>query len=224
MLSEGRGLGPADRASHLRIATDRLSLDHGHGLHRRASSDDSGGRPLLGVLVDRVDPWRLLSVTSLVQALGLVPLLAAGRPGTLLIVYLVVLGESVLAAVVEPARSTVDVASVPSEHLTAVNGALATTSSLARLIGGPLGGVLLALTGLRGIVLADAISFGAASALLAVGHTPARPRSARPATTRGTAPALPQLLACRPSSRRPDARASAMPCKPEARTPRQPIS
>ena len=122
--------------------------------------------PFAGVLVDRWERWRLLTVVSLVQAVALVPLLWADRPERLWVVYLVVVVQALLATVVEPARSSAAAAAVPPGALMEVNGALTLTSGLARLVGGPLGGVLLGVGGLPAVVAADAVSFLAAALVL----------------------------------------------------------
>ena len=129
--------------------------------------------PFVGLLVDRCERWRLMALVATAQALLLLPLLAVDGAGDLWVVYLVVVAESLLGTVIEPARAVAAAALVRPDQLMAVNGALGLLSSLARLVGGPVGGLLLGLGGIRGVVLADAVSFLACAVLCTWG----RPRS-----------------------------------------------
>ncbi|MPQ96676.1 MFS transporter [Modestobacter sp. I12A-02628] len=128
--------------------------------------------PFAGVLVDRCDQWRLLTGACLAQAAGLAPLLLVDGAGDLWVVYVVVIVQSTLATVVEPARISIAAAVVPEDARMEVNGALALTAGLARLVGGPLGGVLLGIGGLPAIVAGDAASFLAAAVVLTVRRRP----------------------------------------------------
>ena len=133
--------------------------------------------PLAGVLVDRCEPWRLMRTVAALQALVLLPLLWVDGAGGLWVVYAVVVAESVLSTVIEPCRSTTVAGLVPPADLLGVNQALAMLASVARLVGGPLGGIVLGLRGIDGVVLADAATFAAVAALFAI----RRPRLAAPA-------------------------------------------
>ena len=62
--------------------------------------------PLAGVLIDRVDRWRLMAVVALLQAAILTPLLAVSSAEELWVVYLVVAVQSVLGTTIEPCRAT----------------------------------------------------------------------------------------------------------------------
>ena len=66
---------------------------------------------------------------------------------------------------------------VAPERLAAANGLVGLGENLARLIGASLGGLVLAAGGLPGVLLADAISFALAAALLARPLGPARTRA-----------------------------------------------
>jgi MFS family permease len=130
--------------------------------------------PLAGVLVDRWDRWRLMTGVALAQAVCLLPLLVVDSPDRLWIVYLVVVVESALGTVIEPARTAAAATMVPADDLMAVNGLFGMLSSAARLTGGPLGGLVLGVWGLDGVVLADATSFLAVALVLGLRR---RPRS-----------------------------------------------
>lgn len=137
--------------------------------------------PIAGVLVDRYERWVLMTIVATTQAIFLLPLLAVESAEDLWIVYAVVVVESILGTVIEPARNAAATVLVAPEDLMAMNGLLGITSSLARLVGGPLGGLVFGLAGLGGVVIADAATFLAAALLLA-------PWPSRRRTRPGTAP------------------------------------
>ncbi len=120
-----------------------------------------------GVLGDRFDRRRILVVASLLQALLLLPLLLVDHPDRLWIVYLVAAGQSALARICAPAQASLVPVLVPAGELAQANGLAALAGSLARLVGAPLGGLVVASLGLAGIVAADAVTFLGAAALLA---------------------------------------------------------
>jgi MFS family permease len=122
--------------------------------------------PIAGVLIDRCDPWRLMSGVAALQAACLLPLLLVDSAGELWIVYVVVVAESVLGTVIEPCRAATAATLVPAAERMAANQALGVLSSVARLAGGPLGGLLLALRGIDAVLIADALTFLGVTALL----------------------------------------------------------
>ncbi len=122
--------------------------------------------PVGGVLVDRFDRRGLLVAVSLAQAALLLPLLGVGSGADLWIVFVVQGAQSALAALSDPARSAAVPELVGTAELVQAGGLIGLTGSVARLVGGPLGGLLVATTGLGGIVLGDAASFVLAALLL----------------------------------------------------------
>jgi MFS family permease len=131
--------------------------------------------PFAGVLIDRCDPWRLMRGVAALQGAFLLPLLLVDSPGDLWLLYLVVVAESVLGTIIEPCRAATAASLVPPAELMALNQALGVLSSLARLVGGPLGGLILGLRGIDAVLVADALTFAAAAALLMRrGSRPAR--------------------------------------------------
>jgi len=124
--------------------------------------------PLAGVLVDRWDRRRTLVAVSVAQAVFLLPLLAVDGRGDLWIVYLVMAVEASLGQLNDPARNALVPALVAREELVAANGLIGLNRNLARLAGGPLGGVLVEVAGLPGLVVGDAVSFLAGAALLSL--------------------------------------------------------
>jgi MFS family permease len=123
--------------------------------------------PAAGVLIDRWEPWRLMRAVAALQAVALLPLLLVDSPHDLWLVYAVVVVESVLGTVIEPCRSTTAASLVPPVDLLALNQGLGMLSSVARLIGGPLGGLALGLKGIDGVLLVDAATFAGVAALFA---------------------------------------------------------
>ncbi len=122
--------------------------------------------PIAGVLVDRCERWNLMTIVATAQAFCLLPLVAVDSEAQLWIVYAVVVVESVLGTIIEPARNAAASTLVSPDQLMAMNGVLGITSSMARLVGGPLGGLVFGLTGLNGVILADAGTFLVAALLL----------------------------------------------------------
>ena len=120
-----------------------------------------------GVLVDRWDRRRILVVASVLQAILLLPLLAVDTPDRLWIVYLVAAAQSGLARLCAPASTALIPALVPPDELATANGLGALSSSLARLLGAPLGGLAIQVLGLGGVVAADMVTFLVAAALVA---------------------------------------------------------
>ncbi|WP_375483429.1 MFS transporter [uncultured Jatrophihabitans sp.] len=122
--------------------------------------------PLAGRGADRWDRRRVLIGVAVAQAVALAPLLIAGDGG-LGVLYLVIVLQAALTALDEPARHALLPALVDPDEVLAANSWNATGENLARLVGGPIGGVLLAVGGLHLIVLVDMATYVAAAALLA---------------------------------------------------------
>ena len=122
--------------------------------------------PIAGSIVDRVDLRRCLIATNLAQAVTLLPLLAV-TDERVWPAYLVVATQSALTQLNNPANIAVLTRVVTDHELTRANAALAASASLARLLGAPLGGALVAWSGLAPIVLIDTASFALVAAAVA---------------------------------------------------------
>jgi MFS family permease len=135
--------------------------------------------PLAGDLADRLDRRRTLLIVALAQAAALTPLLLVhGRSG-LPILYAVIAAQAALAALFEPTKNALLPPLVDREQLVSANSLVALNQNIGRLVGGPLGGLLLAAGGgLSTIVAVDAVSFLVAFALIA-GLRPSRVQPAR---------------------------------------------
>ncbi|WP_158865188.1 MFS transporter [Leifsonia sp. AG29] len=121
----------------------------------------------LGVLVDRWDHRRTMIAVACLQGVLLLPLLAASAD-RMWIVYGVAAVESLLGAVMNPARRALVPRLVEAPELGRANGLIAVSDNLARLIGSPLGGLAFAVWGLPGVVLVDAASFVVTAGLVAL--------------------------------------------------------
>jgi MFS family permease len=121
--------------------------------------------PLAGVLVDRWDRRRTLVAVSLAEAAFLLPLLTVDGRGDLWVVYLVMAVEASLGQLNDPARNALVPALVGRDDLVGANALIGLNGNLARLVGSPLGGILVELSGLPGLVIGDAISFLLCAAL-----------------------------------------------------------
>ncbi|HEY0642837.1 MAG TPA: MFS transporter [Nocardioides sp.] len=119
-----------------------------------------------GVFVDRWDRRRLLVVTNLLQALAVVALLLVDA-GSLWVVYVVAAAQSAVASFSQPAESALLPSLVPPEDLVPANALNVLNNQVGRLVGTPLGAVLLGLGGLPVVVVVDAATFLAAAGLVA---------------------------------------------------------
>lgn len=140
---------------------------------------------LAGVLVDRWDRRRILVIGGLVQAACLLPLLLATSTDHLWIVYVVAAVQSCLARLTGPAKAALIPSLVAPEQLTAANSLSAVGDNLARLVGSPLGGLAIQVLGLPGVVVIDAVTYLASSALISGVRVP--PTVGRPAHDEGSA-------------------------------------
>jgi MFS family permease len=124
--------------------------------------------PLTGRLADRLDRRRTLLLVSLAQAAALTPLLLVHDGSGLPILYAVIAVQAALHAIFEPTKSALLPTLVDRDRLVAANSLVGLNQNLGRLVGGPLGGLLLAAGGgLPTIVAVDAVSFLLAFALIA---------------------------------------------------------
>jgi MFS family permease len=143
--------------------------------------------PLAGRLADRHDRRRVMLIVCGLQALSLLPLLFVGDHSGLPIVYAVIVVQSALSTLFDPAKNALLPTLVGRDQLVSANSLVALNEGVARLVGGPLGGLLLAAGDLRTIVLADAASYALAAVLIArvprtrrVRATPAAPADRSP--------------------------------------------
>jgi MFS family permease len=128
-----------------------------------------------GVFVDRWDRKRVLVFANVLQAVAVAFLLLVPSDGWLWIVYVVAVAQSCVAAFSHPAEGALLPSLVEDDQLVPANALNALNNRVARLVGAPVGGALLAHFGLQTVVVVDCASFVLA-ALLIAGISPRAPR------------------------------------------------
>ncbi|GAB3596429.1 MFS transporter [Angustibacter peucedani] len=126
-----------------------------------------------GVLVDRWDRRRTLTACLVAHAVGLLPLVAVGGPGTLWLLYAVVVGQSLLELLSVPAEQALVPLLVPRDRQVSANAVNAQAQAVARLVGAGAGGVAAAWGGLPAVTLLDVATFVVAAGLVSRVRTPA---------------------------------------------------
>ena len=138
-----------------------------------------------GPLIDRWNPGRLLGALTGLQAFVVLPLLWVG-PGSVWLVYAVAAVQAAFTSLTIPAQQAVVPLIVDSDQISSANAMIEMASNAARLIGSPLGGVLLPTLGLRGLAIGDAATFLVSAALLVrPGRASSRSESTHPPATAG---------------------------------------
>jgi MFS family permease len=124
--------------------------------------------PIAGAVADRFDRRRTLIVVSLAQAAALVPLpFVAHGHAALPWIYAVIAAQSALATLFDPTKNALLPSLVDADRLVSANSLVGLNQNIGRLVGAPLGGVLLlAGGGLGAIAVIDAATFLAAVALI----------------------------------------------------------
>jgi len=123
--------------------------------------------PLAARLAGRLDRRILMVCTNVGQALALIPLLFVRSPEDLPIAYAVIAVHASLAALFEPAKNSMLPDLVEADRLVSANALIGLNQNLARLVGGPLGGVALMVGGLGLVVALDAASYVISAILIA---------------------------------------------------------
>ena len=116
--------------------------------------------PVAGVAADRWDRRRLLIITNLFCAGAVAVMLLGTSPGRYWILYVALIAENsgiVLGAPAWQARIPAIVGT--GDLLSSANALNSASSGIVRLIGGPLGGILLTLYGIRYLICADVLSY-----------------------------------------------------------------
>jgi predicted MFS family arabinose efflux permease len=135
-----------------------------------------------GVFADRWDRKRTMIVADLLRAALLLLLLAVGSPEWLWAIYLVVFVQSSVGQFFNPAKGALIPQLVDKHQLMPANSLNSLGVELTRLIGAPLGGALMALTGLASVVVLDCVSFVVSALLISLIATPRAGKSAPAAT------------------------------------------
>ncbi len=133
--------------------------------------------PVAGVLTDRWDRRRLMIATSVFRAASVAVMLLGTAPGRYWVLYAAVVAESAGGVLYGPAalaRTPAIVGTGPL--LNSANALNAVADGTVRLIGGPLGGILLTLLGIRWLICADVLSYLVCAAAMVMTSRPARDR------------------------------------------------
>jgi len=121
-----------------------------------------------GVFADRWDRKRTMITADLLLAVMLLPLLLVHGAGQVWIVFAVMFAEGAIAQFFSPAQQAMVPTLVPDSELVAANALGGQVSNSSRLAGSALGGIIAAAAGLGAVTVADAASFVASAALLAL--------------------------------------------------------
>jgi predicted MFS family arabinose efflux permease len=144
--------------------------------------------PAAGVIADRWDRRRLMITTNLFCAAAVAAMLLGTSPGRYWVLYAALVAENSGAVLYAPAMQARTPAIVGTGPLlTSANALNSVSGGTVRLIGGPLGGILLTIYGIRWIICADAASYVlSAAALFMTSRTRSRP-ACRDVTISGVA-------------------------------------
>jgi predicted MFS family arabinose efflux permease len=116
--------------------------------------------PVAGVFADRWDRRRLMITTNVFCAAAVAAMLLGTSPGRYWVLYAALVAENsgaVLYAPAVQARTPAIVGTGPL--LSSANALNSVSSGTIRLIGGPLGGILLTIYSIRWLIYADAVSY-----------------------------------------------------------------
>jgi MFS family permease len=141
--------------------------------------------PFVARLVDRRDRRILMWLVNVGQALSLIPLLFVRSAEDLPLVYIVIVLQAAFSAAFEPAKNALLPALVGPDRIVSANALVSLNQNLGRLVGGPLGGVLLAVGDLTMVVAVDLASYLASAALVAI-LPRSGPRASRVNTSRSS--------------------------------------
>lgn len=138
--------------------------------------------PLAGVLSDRWDRRRVMLATDLFRAAAVAAMLFAGSPGTVWIIYAALAAESTGSVLFRPAAQAYIPAVVGTgTRLSSANAITAGTDGTVRLVGAPLGAVLLLAFGFPVLIWVDVATYLCSA--LAILLTTRRPVAAAARTT-----------------------------------------
>ena len=114
---------------------------------------------LAGVFVDRWNRKWTMIVADLARAGILLLLLFVHSRDLLWVIYAVALIEQIISQFFIPAKGAIIPNLVEEQYLLPANSLNSTSDAITRLVGPPLGGALLALSGLSSVVLIDSASY-----------------------------------------------------------------
>jgi MFS family permease len=115
--------------------------------------------PFAGVYVDRHDRRRIMLFGNIAQAIAATVLLVGGESFGIWLAMAVLLVQASLYAIYSPAESALLPTVVDEEHLVTANALNSLNDNIARIAGPLIGALLYAWFGIRGIALANMVSF-----------------------------------------------------------------
>jgi len=116
--------------------------------------------PVAGVFTDRWDRRRLMVAADLFRAAAVAMMLLAVSPGNYWIFYVALAAESSGTVLFTPAlQARIPAIVGTGALLSSANTLNSVSSGIVRLIGGPLGGLLLVVVGIRALICADVLSY-----------------------------------------------------------------
>ena len=131
--------------------------------------------PVAGVFADRWDRRRLMTAANVFCAGSVALMLLGTAPGRYWILYVALIAENSGAALIAPALQARTPAVVGTGALlSSANSLNSVSSGAVRLIGGPLGGMLLAAYGIKTLICADCASYALAAAAMFLTSRPVR--------------------------------------------------
>ncbi|MET3451761.1 MFS transporter [Curtobacterium sp. 1544] len=122
--------------------------------------------PVVARVTDRLSHRLVMVVAMIGQATTLLPLLLVHDRSELPIVYGVIVAQASFGAFFLPAKNALLPTLVGLERANSANALVGLNNDLGRIIGGPLGGVLLAVGSIATVALIDVASYVVAGALI----------------------------------------------------------
>ena len=142
--------------------------------------------PAAGVFTDRWDRRRLMIATSLFRAAAVAWMLLGTSPGRYWVLYAALIAESSGGVLYVPAvRARTPAIVGTGTLLSSANSLNAVTGGAMQLIGGPLGGILLTIYGIKWLICADALSYLLSAATMFMTSRTDRERTGHKATIAG---------------------------------------
>ena len=122
--------------------------------------------PMAGVLLDRFNRRNLLIASNLLRAVIVPMYLLANSPETLWIIYVVTVAQFTLSAIFEPGQTAIIPALMQPDDIIEGNTLLSITWSVMLAAGAIVGGIFAYYFGTTAALLADAVTFAIAGALI----------------------------------------------------------
>jgi predicted MFS family arabinose efflux permease len=144
--------------------------------------------PVAGVCTDRWDRRRLMVATDLFRAGAVAMMLLGTSPGRYWVFYAALIAESSGSVLFWPAlQARTPAITGTGPMLSSANALSSVSSGAVRLIGGPLGGILLTVYGIKWLICADVLSYLMSATATVMTSRPVTEHAGRKATISGVA-------------------------------------